>query len=98
MLVRSQFTGKLGTGDISATISYNALGQGLTRLGELEEAERNIQNVLTIAINFGSRENEGLYRENFAMVYESSGNLRKARMTREMNAPDKFVCSYYKDI
>lgn len=65
-------------------------------LGELGQAEENIKKALQIAINVCSRSDEGFYHENLAMAYETKGNLVKARETRRMNAPDKYVCSYYK--
>ena len=85
----------VGTSDISTAVSYNSLGEALTHLGNLGEAEKNIQSALDIAINLGSRTDEAFYRENLAIVYESSGDLTKARRTRHMSAPDKYVCSYY---
>lgn len=86
----------LGPGHISTAVSYNALGEALTHLGELDEAEENIKKALQIAINVSSRSDEGFYHENLAMVYETKGDLVKAGETRHMNAPDKYVCSYYK--
>ena len=86
----------IGPDNISTAVSYNALGEALMHLGQLDEAEENIKKALGVAIRFQSRSDEGFYRENLAMVYEYKGDLQKARNTRLTNDPDKYVCSYYK--
>lgn len=84
-----------GTTNITTAVSYNALGESLIHLGQLDEAEDTIKKALEIATVLQSTMDQALYRESLAMVYETRGDIVKAGQTRRSGQPEQYVCSYY---
>ena len=85
----------LGSKHSSTAISYNALGEELTQLGQLDEAEEKLEKAVDISLACNPPMDQGVYRENLAIVHEKKGNLEKAAATRRLGKPDKVVCSNY---
>ena len=85
----------LGENHASTAISYNALGEALTKLNELDEAEEYIKKAIRIALEFNSAYDQAYYRENLAVIHEMRGNLALASKIRALGKPDKVVCAHY---
>ena len=82
-------------GDTKATtaISYNALGEALTQLGRLDEAEYNLKKAIPIAMRLNPVLDQAGYRENLAVVYEMKGDLEKAKEIRLSGKPH-MLCAW----